>query len=60
MKETCPNISIKYKYPETIKDINIRYNYTRNNTRLQMSMNDKDGYGESEMNISVKLTNITI
>ena len=51
---------MKYKYAETIKYISIRYDYTRNNRRLQMSMNDKDSYGEREMNISVKLTNITI
>jgi len=31
-------------YTETIKDISIRYNYTRNDRRLQMSMNDKDSW----------------
>jgi hypothetical protein len=59
-KRHVQTISIKYMYTETIKDISIRYNYTRNNRRLQMSMNDKDSYGGREMNIIVKLTNITI
>jgi len=35
-----------------MKDISIKYKYTRNNRRLQMSINDKDSYKERQMNTS--------
>lgn len=37
---------------ETMKDISIKYKYTRNKGRLQMSMNDKDSYKERQMHTS--------
>jgi hypothetical protein len=52
---------MKYKYIETIQDITIKYNYTRNR-RLQMSINDKDIHTETDswIHLNVKLTHITI
>ena len=35
-----------------MKDIGIKYKYTRNNRRLQTSINDKDSYEERQMNAS--------
>ena len=38
-------------YKETIKDISLKYNYTRNNRRLLMNTKDKNSYGDTQMNI---------
>ena len=42
---------MQYKYMEIIKDISIKYKYTRNNKILHVSINDKDGYEEKQRNI---------
>jgi len=44
------NICMKYKDTGTIQNISTNYNYTRNNRRLQMSINDKDSHKERQMN----------
>jgi len=38
---------MQYKYMEIIKDISIKYKYTRNNKILHLSINDKDSYEEN-------------
>ena len=48
-KRHINNISIKYKYGKTVKDISRKFNYTGNNRRLQISLNDKDSNGERQI-----------
>ena len=37
---------MQYTCTEIIKDISIKYKYTRNNKILHVSINDKDSYEE--------------
>ena len=51
-KRHINNVSIKCKCAEPIKDIGVKYKYTRNSRRLQISINDEDSYEERQIYVS--------
>lgn len=52
-KKLINNISIKFKYAKTVKDISRKFKNTGNKRRSTDKFNDKDTYGERQIQMNI-------